>query len=497
MSIVDQYGTPFATPGKRRWGNMLARYDAAQTVTNNERHWQNADPLSADAANSLLVRAKLRNRSRYEIANNSYCKSMIDTVAGDVIGTGPRLQLRTGDRDADKAIEREFMRWAMAIRLPMKLRTMKKAKSGDGEAFGIFTRNRRQIVTPVQLDLSVIECDRVTDPTPNFNPAIVDGIRFDQDGNPASYAVMSEHPGNTGISGMLGTEHEWIDANRVIHVFRQDRAEQHRGVPETTPALPLFSQLRRFTLAVLAAAETHADHALVIQTKQLPDGGFDSSGTTGNSKKPEELDVFELTQRMVTVMPDGYELGGFRAEQPTTTYGEFKREILAEAFAAFAMPYNVGAHDSSEFNFASGKLDRLGYARNAHIEQTEWESQCNTPVFIVWMLWAQDVPGYLPLDGLAPISQWQIDWFWDQLDDIDPEKAAKAKKIELESFQKTIKQVWAEQGRDWETEMESMAETLGMTMKEYQKRLADKLLDLPGEASPVPGKETANAQSTQ
>ena len=497
MSIVDQYGKPFATPGKRHWGNMLARYDAAQTVTNNERHWQNADPLSADAANSLDVRTKLRNRSRYEIANNSYCKSMIDTVASDVIGTGPRLQLRTGDRDADKAIEREFMRWAMAIRLPMKLRTMKKAKSGDGETFGIFTRNRRQFVTPVQLDLSVIECDRVTDPTPTLDPAVVDGIRFDRDGNPESYAVMSEHPGNTGFTGMLGTEHEWIDANRVIHVFRQDRAEQHRGVPETTPALPLFSQLRRYTLAVLAAAETAADHALVIQTNQLPDAGtgLTSSGTTTNSTEYEPLDVFELTQRMVTVMPSGYQIGGFKAEQPSTTYGEFKREILAEAFAAFAMPYNVGAHDSSEFNFASGKLDRLGYARNAHIEQTEWESQCNTPVFIVWMLWAQDVPGYLPLDGLAPISQWQIDWFWDQLDDIDPEKSAKAKQIELKTFQKTIKQIWAEQGRDWEVEMASMAETLGMTVPEYQKRLADQLLDPVVETAPVPGKEPADAQS--
>ena len=45
-----------------------------------------------------------------------------------------------------------------------------------------------------------------------------------------------------------------IDANAVIHWFRADRPGQHRGVPEITPALPLFAQLRRYTLAVLGAA---------------------------------------------------------------------------------------------------------------------------------------------------------------------------------------------------------------------------------------------------
>lgn len=501
MPVLDQFGTPFAAPQKRRWGNMLARYDAAQTVTDNERHWGNADELSADASNSLAVRRKLRSRSRYECANNSYCRSMVDTVASDIIGTGPRLQLRTGDRDADRAIEREWKRWAHAIRLARKLRTMKKAKTTDGETFAMFVRNRTLRATPVQLDLRVIECDRVTDPTPGFDPDLLDGIRFDGSDNPIEYCVLRAHPGDAGLIGTFGTEHDWVGANRVLHLFREDRAEQHRGTPETTPALPLFSQLRRFTLAVLAAAEVAADHSLVIQTAQLPDtAGWGPQGSTAATTELEAMDVFELTQRMVTVLPDGYQLGQLRPEQPSTTYGEFKREILAEAFAALSMPFNVGAHDSSEFNFASGKLDRLGYARQAHIEQSEWESDALTPTFIAWVKWVtSDVPGYLPLDGLVPISQWQINWFWDGLDDIDPQKAATATKTQLESFQTTLPQVWAEQGRDWEEQMEMQAEALGLTLPEYQKRLADKLLDpvAPVETAATPTKESPNATETK
>ena len=45
-----------------------------------------------------------------------------------------------------------------------------------------------------------------------------------------------------------------VPAGSMIHYLRTDRSEQSRGIPEITPALPLFAQLRRYTLAVIAAA---------------------------------------------------------------------------------------------------------------------------------------------------------------------------------------------------------------------------------------------------
>jgi len=74
-------------------------YDAAKTTPDNLRHWAHADALSADAAASADVRRTLRNRARYEVANNSYARGIILTLANDAVGTGPRLQLLT-DSDA-------------------------------------------------------------------------------------------------------------------------------------------------------------------------------------------------------------------------------------------------------------------------------------------------------------------------------------------------------------------------------------------------------------
>ena len=72
---------------------VRGRYDAAATTDENRRHWANADLLSANAANSPQVRKTLRSRARYEVANNSYARGIVSTLANDCIGTGPRLQM--------------------------------------------------------------------------------------------------------------------------------------------------------------------------------------------------------------------------------------------------------------------------------------------------------------------------------------------------------------------------------------------------------------------
>jgi len=68
---------------------VRAKFDSAQTTADNRRHWANADGLSADAAASPGVRRILRNRARYEVANNSYARGIVLTLANDVIGKGP------------------------------------------------------------------------------------------------------------------------------------------------------------------------------------------------------------------------------------------------------------------------------------------------------------------------------------------------------------------------------------------------------------------------
>jgi len=314
---------------------LRGRYDAAVTNHDNRRHWANADGLSANAANSPEVRRVLRNRARYEVANNSYAKGICLTLANDVIGTGPRLQMLTPDAEANRIVEREFARWAQAINLAERLRTMRLARAGDGEAFAVLTNNDR-LATPITLDLRLVEADQVCTPNLLFDSTTaVDGIVFDELGNAVEYHVLRYHPGD--IRAIFNRGYDRLPASAVVHYFRCDRPGQARGIPDITPALPLFAQLRRFTLAVLAAAETAADFAGILYTDAPADGEADAA---------EPFEPIELEKRALLTMPGGWKMSQLRAEQPSTGYSEFKKEILNEIARCLNMPYKKGVQEA-------------------------------------------------------------------------------------------------------------------------------------------------------
>ncbi|MCC6910169.1 MAG: phage portal protein, partial [Phycisphaerales bacterium] len=343
---------------------VRAKFDSAQTTTDNRRHWANADGLSPNAALSSEVRRILRNRARYEVANNSYARGIVLTLANDTIGTGPRLQMLTGDTKANDIIERSFEQWSRAIDLPEKLRTMRLARAESGEVFGILTSNPA-VEAPVQLDLRLVEPDQVTSPPGRLlRIGEADGITFDSFGNPVAYTVLRRHPGDGGMFGFSG-EFDTVPAASVVHYYRVDRPGQWRGIPDITPALPLFAQLRRYTLAVIAAAETAADFAAVIYTDAPPNGEAESL---------EPMDIVELEKRLATVLPGGWKLGQVHAEQPATTYAEFKREILNEIARCLNMPFNVAAGNSSGYNYASGRLDHQTYYKSIRVEQNHLQT---------------------------------------------------------------------------------------------------------------------------
>ena len=127
---------------KVRGGRRIsARYDAAETHDLNKRHWAMADLLSADAAASPAVRKTIRARARYECANNSYANGIVRTLAFDLIGTTPRLQLKTDSPEVNTEVERLFHRWFKSSGMADKVRTGDMARRRDGEAYLIERQN--------------------------------------------------------------------------------------------------------------------------------------------------------------------------------------------------------------------------------------------------------------------------------------------------------------------------------------------------------------------
>ena len=319
------------------------------------------------------------------------------------------------------------------------------ARVADGEAFAILTNNPA-LPGQVKLDLKLVEADQVTSPNLKLiRDNEVDGIKLDRFGNPVEYHVIKEHPGS--LLGGLNLKFDRVPASDMIHFFRTDRPGQARGIPDITPALPLFAHLRRYTLAVITAAEIAA----------LPGGIlYTDAPANGEAEEVEPLDSIELERGMLMTMPGGWKMSQLQAQFPTTTYGEFKREVLGEIGRCLLVPVNVLTGDSSRHNYASGRLDHQTYFKSIRVEQSQLETVVMDRILTAWFQEARHVQDLLPaemeIEGLRLRS-----WMWDGTSHVDPLKEANAQSVRLASFTTTLADEYARMGLDWETQLRQRA----------------------------------------
>jgi len=238
-----------------------------------------------------------------------------------------------------------------------------------------------------------------------------------------------------------------------VHWFSRQRPAQHRGVSEVAPSIRLFAQLRRYTDAVLAAAETAADFAAFLHSNSP-------------AAEVDDVDAFAempIEKRTMVTLPEGWNVSQLKAEQPTSTYAMFKREIVNEIARCMQIPYNIAALDSSSYNYASGRMDHQIYTSNQRVLRDEIERQMLDRTLRMWLDEAV-LLGIVPR-GLPPISEWQWTWAWDGKEHVDPAKEANAAQTRLRTHTTTLAHEYAKQGKNWEQELRQRAAEVAL-MKE-------------------------------
>lgn len=466
----------------------LPIHDNARTTPENREHWKNASNVSPNVANSPYVRQTLRTRARYEIENNSYLAGLVQTITNDVIGTGPRPQFSAnlGNPEAS-AVAREIITriridwaaWAKASGLAANLRLMQRARLVDGESFAMFVENP-QLPTAVSMDLKVVEADQFD---PRFQaliqPNVVDGITIDDLGQPIKYTFLDVHPGDP-LGYMTSKERE-VPASSVLHWFRRKRPGQVRGTTDLQPSLGLGAQMRRYTLAVIQAAEFAACIAGVMKTTAPPmDGPSVESG----------FDEVPLQRGMLMKLPDGFDASQFKAEQPTGTYKDFKGEILNEMGRCVNAPFNVIAGNSSGYNYSSGRLDHQIYHASLWIERDDLELMILNRIARRWLL--HEVTHLATQGKITPeaflllrqeIDTWPIEWNWDGFASIDPEKDIAAAGERIRRRISTHAEECAAEGKDWVNVFHQLARE--RELAEELGIVNDPFMDSPFTALPV------------
>jgi hypothetical protein len=427
---------------------LRAKFDAAQTFSGNENHWSNADHFDPHTVASLHIRRTLRSRSRYEvIENNPYLKGTVLTIVNDFVGSGPKLQI-TDKRISParrRIIEEKWNEWCQVCRIRQKLWRMRMAKIVDGETFLIpFVNKDRYYDYPIPLDFHIIECDRVSSPTVDRdnlpdNIGEIDGVRFNQYEQAIAYYIMHHHPGggnwwSQSLPGRRDKEDgKWFPARNVIHWFRQDRGWL-RGIPETTPSLPLCAILRRYTLAMVRNAEACADVTAVLET----DGpGAQRAWTDGmgNPVEDDPFDIFPFEMGMLMTLPWSYTMNQLESVPHGQQYDAFVGSVLREISRPLMSPYNITSGSSKDSNMASGVLDATIYKDGQKSERMSCEEDVLDRILPFWWFEAINAKGFVGDDYLRSDRIFarppQHRWRWDKIgiDHTDPAKVAQALEV--------------------------------------------------------------------
>ncbi|MBQ6473446.1 MAG: phage portal protein [Victivallales bacterium] len=405
-----------------------ARYDAAQTTSRNAEHWKWADSFNADQSNSPEVRERLRNRARYEVANNPWLSGLIFQVASDLIGVMPRLQINSVDEKFSGRIEADFRDWAEAVNLGELLRVAYITKMRDGEAF-IQLTTCKDLASPIKLFPMLIDAERVKSPrddTDTDDDQQADGVYFDRFGRPVAYSISKVHPAVNGTG-----ECTKVKAAYVIHLYRQERPEQHRGIPEITSALPSIAILRAYTKAMLEKMENSASVAGVLKP-------------TSMDLEPDELTnapftEFNLPSRSWVTLPLGYDMQQYQLNNPTDSQQSFALQTKIECARCLLGTRNIVTGDSTSYTYASARVDAQNYDRSQRVERGKIEHDCLNRLFSAW--WTEYAPGK---------SEPEHSWYFNGRPPIDPAKDANCEKRLLTNGTLTLADACAQQGKDWQ-----------------------------------------------
>lgn len=490
-SILDQFGKPFLRLNgnvrreladafeqsileKRQQNRQQhATYDAASQSDEYSNYWAAADAFDADSANSRFVRSTLVRRSRYDVGSNGYSDGIASTYATDLIGSGPTLRMQTGSDGFNRMVELAWFNWCKKIQFRRKLWCTAHAKHVDGEGLGVLRRNSN-LKHPVKLDWVLHETEQCQTPYLAYGkPGYIDGIEFDEFGNPVYYDILKYHPGSSHQMAYQ-SDPERVPAAYVTHWFKMRRPGQHRAVPECASTLNLGASARRWREATVAAAENIADFTLFIKTQFEPD--------EMDSVSP--MSTIDVQKRMITALPAGHDAFQPKAEQPTAGHAEFSKSLINEQARPKSMPYNKAACDSSSYNYASGRLDHQTYYGHLDTDRDDCADCVLDPMFSVWFDHAVIAYGWLGgnPDAISESAKAHL-WDWPKHPVADIGTEANASDTKLKNGTASIASEQIAAGLDPEDELIAAATYNGVTVE--QQRQINMLLNLPQHVIPI------------
>jgi lambda family phage portal protein len=425
--------------------DALRRYDGASRGRRTDG-WR-TQGTSADAALSLDAKL-LRDRSRDLVRNNAYAAKAVAVIVSNTIGTGIIGQARAvRSRRRSQQLTDLLVNWAndpqqcdwhgrmdFAGLQALAMRTI--VESGE-----VLIRKRTATNGQrVPLQLQFMEPDMLDDSHDGAGEDgsfTREGIKHDANGRRLGYWLYDEHPGENHVA-VRSFGSTFVPADQIIHVFRQDRPHQTRGVPWASPVIIRLRDFDDYSDAQLLKQKISACFAGFLVDTEAPDAGM---GT--------EL-IDKLEPGALEILPPGKDIR-FASPPSVGEFDKITRLYLLQIAAGFGVTYEALTGDLHNTSFSSGRMGWLEFHRN--IESWRWQMlvpQMLNPIWN-WFVQAGSVNG-VRLDGTM------AHWTPPRRELIDPSKEVEAQKKAVRAGFMSLSEAIREFGYDPEEVFAEMAD---------------------------------------
>jgi lambda family phage portal protein len=453
MNVVDRvvsYFNPVAGARRLRGRAVMAMAGGYDAARHSRRH-KNWKPGGSDADGDILSDLpEMRERSRDLVRNSPLAAGVLNIKQTHVIGTGLNLQSRinadalgmSGD-EADawqERTEQEFLQWAESTHCDLGnnlsffetqgLAYRSALESGDALALLAHQQRDRELYG---LKIQLIEGDRLSNPGGKGDTATtISGVERSKYGEPQRYHIQDQHPGNrTGAAGRSWTGVDAFTDGRqgVIHLMKQLRPGQTRGVPDLASATSHFKMLKDYTDYELDAARLAGSFAVFVYSeidKHSEDTPLGLKKAGGDSKEDVELTAGGLS--MVNLDP-GERVESHNPGRPNSEFDPFVFAIIKQIATSVGVPVEVLVmHYLSSYSASRAAL--LEMARTVNRDRFWFANQFCRPVYQTWL--AESVasgrtkaPGFFADPARRAAWSGSV-WNGDSMGHIDETKAANA-----------------------------------------------------------------------
>ena len=414
-----------------------------------------ASSRSADSEIKAALQ-QIRYRCRDLARNDEYARRFLSLIKTNVVGDrGISAQVKAKNADGsfdapgNAIIENAFRAWGrkgictVDGRFSWKdaQRFAAEALARDGE---LLVRMVNYPQNNFGFAIEFLEVDLLDE---NHNETLQNGnkirmgVEIDRFHRPVAYHLLTAHPGDNEYTSSLATRRTRISADKILHIFLPERAQQTRGVPWMSAAVAPLKQLNGMREAILINERISASKMGFFTT---PSGDDFVGDDVENTYTP----IIEAEPGTFHQLGPGVDFKSFDPTSNANTFADFERAILRGIASALGVSYASISNDLTQTSYSSirqGALEDRDFYKVLHDFMIEHFVQ---PIFRAWLMAAME-------SGSVPIPPTRFDKFADNVEYrgrgfawVDPQREMNAAVIGLNSGILSMQDVANQYGRD-------------------------------------------------